>query len=64
MVTGKRSLDVFGVGVCVVEQLLGVTVGIFRLGGATRMGMLFIEGKSFVITRVVSGETENDSGEG
>ena len=37
MIAGKYPFDVFGVDVCMVEELTGVTVEIFRFGWATRM---------------------------
>ena len=37
IIASKHPFDVFGVGICMVEELTGVTVGIFRFGWATRM---------------------------
>ena len=39
-----------------VAVLAGVTVGIFRFGGATGVRVSFIEGKAVMSTRVVYGE--------
>ena len=39
-----------------VAVLTGVTVGIFRFGGATGVEVSFIEGKEVMSTRVVYGE--------
>ena len=56
MIASKNPFDVFGVSVCMVEELVGVTVRIFRFSQATGMGVSCIEGIVVTSTGVVSGE--------
>ena len=62
LITGKRLFNVFGVGVCIVETLTEVAVGIFIFGGAMGVGVSFIECVEIMSARVVSGEEGHDSG--
>ena len=60
----KRSFDVFYVDVCMIEDLIGGAVWIFRFGGASRVGVPIIQATAGMSTRVVSGEDRYGGGEG
>ena len=60
----KRSFDVFYIDVCMIEDLIGGAVWIFRFGGASRVEVPIIQATADMSTRVLSGEDGYSGGEG
>ena len=55
VVAGKRSFNVLHADVCMIEDLIGGVVLIFRFDEASRVGVTFIQVTSVLCARVVSG---------
>ena len=64
MVAGKQSFYVLCFDVGMVGDLTGGVVLIFRFGGASIVGVSFIQATSVMSANVVTGEVVYDSGNG
>ena len=63
IIASKRSFDVIGDSVCMIEHLTGGPVVIFGFGGTKRVRVSFIKISSVMNIRVVSGEVGNEISE-
>ena len=61
MISGKRTLNVFCVGIRIVEELTLAVIGVSRFGGAMGMEILFIEYAAVTCVRVTFRESEAGS---